>query len=316
MPFLDCARDHVILTFYTCPNLFLLGQYSTGTQSFGSQGTATVTSNPKLVLADDLSGSPFYFTNAYSAIIGNAASGGWAGFAFPNLPAPKGFFLNVKNFVPKNRPTLLFKGNSAHSTGFWQGHAAGVYLGGNLKTDPATGNTIYTAGRFLPARDTCKNSTYGSSVLTSGCPADLRVWNQFYDTKVFLANVGLQSWGDRSEIFRFEVHDVQLSTNVFGQVWIDNMHVNCRSQHIPTYLSGCTNPTQWWTCNSRDQIYFRSFGGFQFYDTGQSHMITNTKFSNCKAAEPRCVNGKCSMSIWYVFKITIFFQFHFYDHDC
>lgn len=292
------AHIHPMGPYWQASEGITQGTFSTGSQSFWSQYTATVTSNPKLVLADDISASPFYFTNAYSSIVGNAASGGWAGFAFPNLPAPKGFFRTVNNFVPKNRPTLLFQGNSAHSTGFWQSHAAGVYLGGNLKTDATTGNTIYTAGRFLPARDTCNDTTIGSSVNNKGCPAANRIWNKFFDTKVFLSNVGLQSWGDRSELIRFEVHDVQLSTNVFGQVWIDQMLVNCRTQNVPTYLSGCTNPTQWWTCNQRDQAFFRGFSGFQFYDTGQSHMVTNSKFSNCQSATPTCIGGKCSVSVF------------------
>lgn len=73
------------------------------------------------------------------------------------------------------------------------------------------------------SRDTCLDSTYGSPSNSGGCPADKRVWLKFEDTKVFLANVGLQSWGDREEIIRFEVHDCGLSTNVFGWVWVDQV---------------------------------------------------------------------------------------------
>lgn len=74
----------------------------------------------------------------------------------------------------------------------------------------------------MPARDSCLDPTAGR-VGGSGCAADKRVWLRFEDTKVFLANVGLQSWGDREEIVRFEVHDCGLSTNVFGDVWIDQV---------------------------------------------------------------------------------------------
>jgi len=264
-------------------------QNSYAGQSFGSQYTTEVASNPNLILADDISASPFYFTNAYSRIFGNAASGGWGGFTFPNLPTPKGFFATHTWIVPKNRPTLLFQGNSAHSTGFWQSHAAGVYLGGNLEvTNTTTGAHNYTAGRFLPARGTVLNG--------------VATWNKFFDTKVFLSNAGLQSWGDRSEIVRFELHDVQISTNVFGQVWIDNMLVNCRSKNVPTKLNGCNyTGTNTNACNSRDRTYFEGFTGFQFYDTGQSHMITNSRFTNCQSVQTTdtCIySGKCSMRIF------------------
>lgn len=127
--------------------------------------------------------------------------------------------------------------------------------------------------------------------MPSGCPSEKQVWMRFEDTKVFLASSGLQSWGNREEIIRFEVHDVGLSTNVFGKVWIDQMLVNCRSQHVPTYLSGCNiTGTNYWSCNARDLNWWRSYNGFQFYDTGQSHLVTNTIFTNCLAKTPTCAD--------------------------
>lgn len=78
--------------------------------------------------------------------------GGWAGFAFPNLQYPVGASADMRWFVPKNRPIIKFQGNSAHSTGFWQSHASGVYLGGNLVlVEPPTASTTgtkYTTGRY------------------------------------------------------------------------------------------------------------------------------------------------------------------------
>ena len=41
-----------------------------------------------LLLPADVTASGFYITNANNSIIGNAASGGWAGFALPVLPRP------------------------------------------------------------------------------------------------------------------------------------------------------------------------------------------------------------------------------------
>jgi len=274
------------------PNSF---KHSSGSQSFGSQFTNWVKANPNLVLADDIAASPFYFTNSYSEIYGNAASGGWAGFAFPNLAAPIGNAYKNTWYVPRNRPLRLFKGNSAHSTGYWQSKAAGVYLGGNLKLietpTASTSGTQYTAGRDTPARDTCVSRHYGSAVNSNQCPSAEQLWLRFEDTKVFLANSGLQSWGNREEFVRFEVHDVGLSTNVFGQVWVDQMLVNCRSGHLPTYLSGCNiTGTSHTACNARDTTWWTSAQGFRFYDTGQSHLVSNSIFQNCKPLKPTCAS--------------------------
>lgn len=59
----------------------------------------------------DAGAAGFYITNAYNTIIGNAASGGWAGFSFPNLNVPIGLHRNVI-MEPSARPTLEFDGNT------------------------------------------------------------------------------------------------------------------------------------------------------------------------------------------------------------
>jgi len=269
-------------------------QHASGRQSFASQFTNWVNSGPDLVLADDIAASPFYFTNSYSEIYGNAASGGWAGFAFPNLDAPIGNSYRETWYVPRNKPLLLFKGNSAHSTGFWQNKASGVYFGGRLKLTAtptaSTSGTQYTAGRES-ARDTCTNRFAGGALGPANCPGANQIWMRLEDTKVFLANSGIQSWGTREEFIRFEVHDVGLSTNVFGKVWIDQMLVNCRSAHIPTYLSGCNiTGTTHSACNVRDTAYWAGTQGFRFYDVGQSHLISNSIFTNCRPLAGNCAN--------------------------
>lgn len=159
-------------------------------------------------------------------------------------------------------------------------------------------------------RDTCENPVFGSAVNTNSCPSESIKWLTFYDTKVFLANIGLQSWGNREEMIRFEVHDVALSTNVFGQVWIDQMLCNCRTQNTLTWLQGCNataSPNKSpWECTPAHYQYFQSFAGFQFYDTGQTHMVTNSKFTNCHTNQSyvnpnyKCINsgGLCSVQVF------------------
>ena len=72
--------------------------------------------SPQLILPSDTGAAVFYITDASNRFIGNVASGGWAGFAFPNLPKPVKLhqtYLGGK-FVPMSRPLLEFKGNVAH----------------------------------------------------------------------------------------------------------------------------------------------------------------------------------------------------------
>ncbi len=91
------------------------------------QGGETFLAQPGLLLPADTSASGFYALNAYNSWIGNAASGGWSGFAFPNAAKSIGTFKDVppvnSNSNPSQRPLKRFVGNTAHSTGFyWREH--------------------------------------------------------------------------------------------------------------------------------------------------------------------------------------------------
>lgn len=102
---------------------------------------------PTLILPSDMSGACFYITNTYNDIFGNAASGGWTGFAMPALPLPVKFFRHITNMSPANRPFRSpFRGNSAHSSGYWWQSAGSFYVGGELTHDEK-GILTYTAGR-------------------------------------------------------------------------------------------------------------------------------------------------------------------------
>jgi hypothetical protein len=83
---------------------------------FDSQELFWVTENPDMILPSDSTASVFYITNSYNYFLGNSASGGWSGFAFPNLPKPVKLHENYKSglFSPMSRPLALFKGNVAH----------------------------------------------------------------------------------------------------------------------------------------------------------------------------------------------------------
>ena len=85
-----------------------------------------------LLLPADVTASGFYITNANNSIIGNAASGGWAGFALPELPRPVMAHRAQSDVTPSSRTFLAFDGNTAHSTGFWWHNAGAIYVGGKL----------------------------------------------------------------------------------------------------------------------------------------------------------------------------------------
>lgn len=72
------------------------------------------------------------------------------------------------------------------------------------------------------------------------------------------------------------------------------MLMECRSTHRSTWFSGCPSATAekiTGKCNARDSTFFQTFGGFQWYDVGQQHILTNTIFRNCRADWNRCIWG-------------------------
>jgi hypothetical protein len=70
-----------------------------------------VEASPTLLLPADIAASGFYITNMHNKIIGNVASGGWAGFAFPNLDKPVGLHRTM-NYVPREKVALEIDGNT------------------------------------------------------------------------------------------------------------------------------------------------------------------------------------------------------------
>ncbi len=72
----------------------ILGWHASQSNSSG-QYMGAVAASPQLTLPADVAASGFYITNPYNAIVGNAASGGWAGFDLPVLWA--GVFSSISN---------------------------------------------------------------------------------------------------------------------------------------------------------------------------------------------------------------------------
>lgn len=215
-----------------------------GTPASGdSQGGVTVQSSYNLTQPADIAAAGFYITNAYNIFIGNAASGGWTGYSFPNLLTPSGLFSSL-NFNPSIVNTLIFDGNTAHSTGYFWSSGSGIYVGGQLST--LSGGVLqYFSGRL--AR---------STVDFEGNPA----WMQFTNIKTFLCGHGVNHWGDRLELTTYEAHDIQRGATTFGQSWVGGAIIDAQSNNPLTGVSISQ--------------------GFQFYDTWVETLLTRIEFRN------------------------------------
>jgi hypothetical protein len=95
---------------------------------FYSQDLVDVRYSSDLIVPSDITASVFYIPNSNNVFRGNAASGGWSGFAFPNFPKPMHLSRDVVMNAPLSRPLLLFDGNSAHSSGYWWSNAGTLVL--------------------------------------------------------------------------------------------------------------------------------------------------------------------------------------------
>eukprot|EP00742_Colponemidia_sp_Colp-10_P009458 GILJ01010314.1.p1 GENE.GILJ01010314.1~~GILJ01010314.1.p1 ORF type:complete len:1242 (-),score=158.56 GILJ01010314.1:1787-5167(-) len=166
-----------------------------------SQTGETFDEDSSAIQPADHAAAGFYISNPHNWVIGNAASGGWSGFAFPIFPYAQRLSSDLK-MNPSSYPIIEFDGNTAHSSGHYWGDAGCIYMGGYL-TD-VNNKFVYSNGRYV-------HPTMGSNNVTN-----LRTW---------LCNRGLSSWGERVELSYYEAHDVKRSAVLFGQSSINNMIV-------------------------------------------------------------------------------------------
>lgn len=155
------------------------------------------TAGENILIPADRTASCYYISNVHNRVIGNAASGGWAGINFPVLPEPADPTLRYSGVVPKDRTALEIVGNSVHSTGWFGKNTGAVYAGGSLYWDEDDTNSTlmkYNAGRI------------GSTRLSRHAKDDdgKNAWFRVQNTTVWLTNVGVTGWGKRSEYLGFE----------------------------------------------------------------------------------------------------------------
>jgi len=251
-------------------------EYNLGAFVHAIDGTVIMTAthvgneqSPTISIPADHTASPFYISNVHNYIIGNAASGGWAGMQFPILPQPVDPNLRFNGVVPKDRPSLLISGNSVHSSSWFGVNTGSFYSGGSLywEEDDVNSTTMkYNAGRVPGARLTRETKDEDGK----------DVWFKVYDSTAWLVNVGATGWGRRTEYHGFEVHDFQRrGIFVLFKVWLDRIVLNCRTSNAPkvpdpgtkTYENKLNNGQSW--------------SGFFTYDHLMQHILTDWKISNC-----------------------------------
>jgi hypothetical protein len=259
----------------------------------GSQFLPNVLANAeKLTQPADSTASGFYISNAYNFVINNAASGGWAGFAFPHLHRPIGPNAGA-SMSPQQRPVLAFDGNSAHSSAWWWSGSGSIYVGGKLvlqrASDPSS-PLLYNPGRGT-RHDTCRVWSRDRD-----CGTADQLFLRFTNTKVFLtAHTAISNWGPRSEVVGFSFYDLGTSANLLGVHWMSNGVMACRTgEKLLLPCAGCENDAAKAAAVMQDMPGI----GFAWYDTGMQHILSDITFRRCgvyeasRAPATGCGNGK------------------------
>jgi hypothetical protein len=234
----DGVEEHNVFEYNLAAHVHPIYRPANG--GWGQGGEYFRAIDGELLIPADTSAAGFYISNAMNRFVGNAASGGWSGFAFPNLATRLGAFHNSlpanTHRDPLNRPLLEFYGNTAHSAGFyWDGHGNCVYVGGWLEQNEEDGVLEYWSGRN-------ERSVYTDE--------DEQTFMFFNNIKVFLCNKGIAHWGNNVQIEGAEIHDVSTGVMMFGSAALNSALINLHSG------------------NPNGLIYrWNANVGFQFYDT-------------------------------------------------
>ena len=129
----DGVEERNRLLYNLAAHIHFIG--APGAGDGGGQFCADVQQSDTLTLPADVTASGFYVTNAANTLVGNTASGGWAGFSFPTLPAPIKLHRHLASSIEPAAKTLLrFEGNTAHSSGWWWSSAGTICIRRGLQT--------------------------------------------------------------------------------------------------------------------------------------------------------------------------------------
>jgi hypothetical protein len=218
---------------------------------FDPQTGFTQVESADLIQPADRAAAGFYISNGNNRIIGNASSGGFAGFSLPNLPQALGG--SPERIFPINYGASHFDGNTAHSSGyFWKEGGACIYVGGTLSLNQQ-GLLQYVSGRDQ------SNPRLRKEV--------------FNNTKTFLCESGMVHWGNRPRVVNFESWNNGLLAKLFGTASIQSTLVVPETGNTLTPFL-----LQPWFDLSRPLSGAQR--GFQFYDTWTQTILNDVVFRN------------------------------------
>eukprot|EP00040_Diaphanoeca_grandis_P024470 m.134453 g.134453 ORF g.134453 m.134453 type:complete len:1710 (+) comp29740_c0_seq1:166-5295(+) len=213
----------------------------------------------------DHAAAGYYITNARNYFYGNAASGGWTGFSFPNLPLPVGNHhgLDFKWFNPMQRKELTFDGNSAHSAGQDWINGMCMYVGGRLTVQESGLLRYHTGRNTRQTLDVNHQSSY----------------NEFSNLLVFLCRRGVNHWGSDVDIVNYEAIDVAQGAVLFGQAYLKHALIQAQSSNIASTITSHLGFQFYdtWTKTMLDDVIFRSF---KFVDQGIEEHTERAGYTN------------------------------------
>jgi hypothetical protein len=209
--------------------------------------------SPALTQPADRAAAGFYIPNGDNDLIGNAASGGFAGYSFPNLPEAVGG--SEERIWPLRYAISHFDGNTAHSAGYFWPVSGCVYVGGVLEVvdDNGTDKLRYSSGR-----------PFGWNRLRQGT-------DTFNNTKTFLCETGITHWGIYPRVINVESWDTGLLANLFQSASIEG-----------ALAVGVTGNSP--NLSYRPHSWFQR--GFRFYDTDTQTILDGVVFRGFHAENP------------------------------
>jgi hypothetical protein len=234
------------LSFNLAAKTKIMGSTSTSDINTIPQQGFTRLDSPDMVQPADRAASGFYIPNGNNRLIGNASSGGFSGYSFPNLPRALGG--SPERIFPFNYAVSHFDGNTAHTAGYLWDKGGCIYAGGVLRVVTVAGQPRleYQSGRPASGNDERPNT------------------DVFGNSKLFLCNIGVAHWGKGSRLVNTEIADSSLLASVFGQASIQSAVVLGRSNNSGVFIG-----------------YRR---GFQFYDSWTLTLLKDLVFRDFQPA--------------------------------
>ena len=219
-----------------------------------SQSGETFYQSTEVSQPADHGAAGFYVSNPNNNLIGNAASGGVSGYAFPVLPKPIGIN-RVKQITPAGRPFGAFRDNTAHSSGYFSLQTGGcIYFGGSLWEERLSDyqfRLVYNSGR-----SSFPNNNNETPVISSN--------------KVWLCNQGLLFWGEKMNIDYWTSYDSIRSVFLLSKSIVSNAFASAESPNAIT--AGFPG--------NRNDFEPQTF--IQLYDTGTMTIIQDLELENFK----------------------------------